>query len=258
MLMVHRDSPSAYVTLESSAERQILIEPPRVDQIRWCPAGGSLLVQGGWARPKLGLYRVWINRQGKDGKAELEPVVEGIEPHQSMNPTFSPDGSKLYFDRFEGPNRVALVEMDLATGLRKKLLEPSTGVLRLFALSPDGRRIAYDIGPPGVTRDQLFVRELVGGEARLITEAEQLRSNGGLIWANGQALLFHSPDPRGIRVDDLIWIPLNGGPSTPMTRSGVFMRMSIHPDGRHLVWQAQTWNMEVSRIRNVFRERTQK
>jgi Tol biopolymer transport system component len=245
-------------TLENGEEREIPIGQTRVDQIRWYPDGTSILVQGGWTKPRMGLYKIWIDRRDQDGKAESEPVVEGMDLHQSLNPTFSPDGSKLYFNFLEGPNRTALIQMDVATGRRSKLVAPSVGVLRLFSLSPDGKRIAYDVGPPGVLRDQLFVRDVAGGEARLLRDAELVRSNGGLIWADDRSLVFHSMDSRGIRVDQLIRVPLDGRPSTPLARTGVVMRMAIHPDGRRVIWEAQTWNMEVSRIQNIFRERNPK
>jgi Tol biopolymer transport system component len=240
-------------TLANNEEREIPLPMPRVDQIRWYPDGKAILVQGGWEKmPRRGFYKVLLWVESGKTSSQVTPVLEGYEKlHQSVNPTFSLDGRSLYFNQLETPTHSAVVRLDLATGLQTKVVEPKDALLRLYSLSPDQKQIVYDVDVPPTTRNRLYVRALSGGEPRLLTEAEAALGNGGLLWANSETILFHSPDPRAIAVNQLTRIPVDGSPSSALAKTGVIMRMSLHPDRRHLMWQSQTYSVEMSVIQNL-------
>ena len=240
-------------TLANNDEREIPLPMPRVDQIRWYPDGKAILVQGGWEKmPRRGFYRVLLSAESRETSSQVTPVLEGYEKlHQSVNPTFSLDGRSLYFNQLETPTRSAVVRLDLTTGLKIKVVEPKDALLQLYSLSPDQKQIVYDVDVPPSTRNRLYVRALSGGEPRLLTEAEAALGYGGLLWATPETILFHSPDPRAIAVNQLIRIPVDGSPSSTLAKTGVIMRMSLHPDRRHLAWQSQTYSVEMSVIQNL-------
>ena len=181
-------------------------------------------------------------------------LTEGVpENHQSVNPMLSPDGKYLYYLALPSKDVSILMRLNLASGVRKEVLRPKEGFLRMYSLSPDGTQIVFDARPTRAgSRDRLFVAPVAGGEPRLLTEGESVRAIGGLAWANARTILFHRSDPYGVRLDDLLRVPLDGSASEKLASIGVIMRMAAHPDGRRIIWESQDWNEELSVIHNLF------
>jgi len=245
-----KDSPTPGIhirNLVTHAERELPLPMPQVDQIRWYPDGRAILIRGGGSN-HYGFFRLAV-----DKPQEPTPVLtEGVGMYPAVNPTFSPDGKYLYYLALPSPDTAALMRLDLATGTRKEVLRPKQGFLRLFAISRDGTQILFDARPPGSSRDQIYLAPLSGGQPKLLTEVDSIRAFGGLAWADTKAAFFHRPDPYGLRMDDLLRLPLDGSPPAKLASAGALIRIAVHPDGRRITWESQEWRDELLSVHNLF------
>jgi hypothetical protein len=146
----------------------------------------------------------------------------------------------LYFLDAASPDANVLVRLELATGARQELFRPSRGILRIYSLSPDGTRIAYNW-----RRDQqdfVYTQPVGGGEATLIHEVPQStwsRAFGGLAWtADGRFVLFNR-DVNNDEGDELVRIPAGGGAAEGLFTLGIIRQIAVHPDARHLAVEAR-------------------
>jgi Tol biopolymer transport system component len=235
--------------LSNNSERVIRLPMPRVQQIRWYRNGASILIQGGWGKPNFGFYRVAVSAAGNK-TAEVSPVIEGLALEDSTNPTFSLDGTSLYFKQAGAPGTVE--RLDLATGRRSTVLQVQSDWLRLFALSPDQKQIAYDVQVPDIASHQLFVRDLAGGNPRLLMLANVEQPMGGLIWADPDTILFHRVDKSKVS-DRLLRIPVDGSAPSELAATGIIARVAVHPDGRHVVWESDTNGQDLAVIQGLLR-----
>jgi eukaryotic-like serine/threonine-protein kinase len=140
-----------------------------------------------------------------------------------------------------------------------------------FAVSPDGRRIAFAVaGSNNVVRG-LWVRSLESGEAHALPGTDDVVANGGLFWApdsrflafatpqgllkkadveNGGIETIHQLEPDNFRggawtSDGVVVVaaghtgvarlPATGGPVTPLVRVGA-MNPALLPDQRHFLY----------------------
>ena len=224
---------------------------PRVDQIRWYRDGTAILIQGGWTKPSLGFYRVALTAAESSKTAAAVPVLEGLDTMSESgdNPTFSLDGNALYY--LTRANETQSVErLDLASGRRTPVVEIKGDWLRLFALSPDQKQIAYDTQVPRVASNHLFVRDIEGGKPHLLMTAEIVRPQGGLLWPDPVSILFPRTDETNVS-DSLIRVPLDGSTPSDLADTGIIARMALHPDGRQLVWESGSWVQELTMIQNL-------
>jgi Tol biopolymer transport system component len=215
----------------------------------WSPDSQSLLLWGTSADGKKGLYRVDV----ATGHGELIlPVDASLAP---VNPTFSPDGKTIYYTERESdpkqPKPRRLRSYNVATREYKTIYEPAQGDLRTPELSPDGRFLAFRTST-GQTGPILMVIPASGGEPKEVFRISNAAINTayGLAWsADGRYLYYSWRKDRGGQAD--LWrIPVAGGTPQPM---GVNMNVdgiSVHPDGRQIVFhtlprrQSQVWALE--------------
>jgi Tol biopolymer transport system component len=120
----------------------------------------------------------------------------------------------------------------------------------MFALSPDQKQIAYATQVPSLGSGQVFLRNLDGGETRALLKTEGLRGGGALIWSDADAILIHRPSTRPLG-DFLVRVPVDGSAPSDVTFTGVIGRIALHPDGRRLVWEADTLGQELSVIEGL-------
>jgi hypothetical protein len=165
-----------------------------------------------------------------------------------VNPTFSLDGSGLYFKDRGGVDR-----LDLATGRRMTVLKVQGDRLILFALSPDQEQAAYDTQTPNIANHRLFIRDLAGGEPRLLFKGEAQRPLGGLTWPDFDTILYHRVDKSKLW-DHLIRVPLDGSPPSELAETGIISRIAVHPDRRQLVWESGSFGLELSVIQGLLRQ----
>jgi len=159
-----------------------------------------------------------------------------------------------------------------ATPVRFQIPAPANTTLTpILRLSPDGRKVAFLISPPGGTTLALWVHFLDTGESRMLTEAtgspfwspdsrfigyelqgklEKIEATGGPPetladvpggsgswggggWNKDDVIVFGGPN-------DLYQIPASGGVPVPVTNPASKTNFDIYPnflpDGRHFVY----------------------
>ena len=182
---------------------------------RWSPDGRELLARGTDLKGRNGLYRI-------DTQTGDVTLVAAPYPGNSL-PQWAADGKHVYYRRDS-----SIVERDLASGTEHEAVRiPSAGVGE-FAVSPDGRTLAYNSTDPTGT-ENLFVMPLSGGTPRsLLRVSAPERLNWRFDWtSDGRALavakeradtgrkeLWLAPvtdeKPRKLDVDVNNWLLMDG------------------------------------------------
>ncbi|MEK7403892.1 MAG: hypothetical protein AAB225_02170, partial [Acidobacteriota bacterium] len=189
--------PEARVVIRSAStqeERELRPNVNHLELIRWAPDGRSFLMAAADKKDRQGLFRM----DAQTG--EVTPIVQSSDPKAFFAElACSPDARKVFYrlrDWTAEPSR--LMVRNLANGQEQELL-PS--VYR-FALSPDGRRLAFSNYVPDHMQS-LTVMPAAGGEPR-----ELSRVRGQIVsiaWTpDGRQLLFAGRD-------ELWRVPAEGG-----------------------------------------------
>lgn len=247
--------------LATGRENVLPLAMSRVNDLRWYPDRSLLLLRGalesdyGFYRYDLDAAKSGTENVGSEDTSLLTRLGDA-PPHTTVNPTFSTDGKYLYYLALPGRAHTTLSRLNLASGEVRVILDPPDGLLRMYSLSPDRKHLALDIRPPDSGfRDLLYTSDPTGGSRHLLTEAEEVRADGGLLWFRESAVLFHRPDPYAISLDDLVLVPLDGGPSEKLATMGAIVRMSLHPDGTQVILQTSGFTQHLTAIQNLFRPR---
>jgi hypothetical protein len=141
--------------------------------LAWSPSGKELFVHVG----ADGLGRT-------DLAHELQPAED--DPGTFQAPVWLPDDRVVYAARSGSSQQLVIV----GDGERRVLETFQGGVL--FVSSPDGQRLAYRLDRPDGTQVGVFVRDVDGGPATLITRAETT----AFFWSPGSdALLLMTVEP---------------------------------------------------------------
>lgn len=163
------------------------VEP--VQRPAWSPDESTLVLRGSLLGQK-GLYRVAV----ADGKAEL---LHASDDQAIDSPTFSVDGRTLFFWQ-DLANVSHIVAHDLESGGERVVVQvEGREKINAFALSPDGKTIAFRH-----QREDHPIRDLVravsvdGGEVRdLLDETVEkdwnIHGRAGMAWTpDGQGIVF--------------------------------------------------------------------
>ena len=88
-----------------------------------------------------GQQSIWVRHIATGSNVQIVPPAEVWDPIRGTRLTFSPDGSYVYYYR-GAKNETAgtIYQVPVLGGASKKLLD---GVAFAFALSPDGKRLAF-------------------------------------------------------------------------------------------------------------------
>jgi Tol biopolymer transport system component len=213
----------------------------------WSPDGRSLLASGRDVAGREGILRI----DAQSGEASAVITGEGL---QVVSGGWSPDGSKVYFNRIDG-----VAERDIASG-SERMVHREAGGLRLAHLSPD-RRHVFGIGAfdPSTQSAGFVVVPVAGGQPRELfrVSASEGFSPGPFQW---------TPDSRAILAiqnvgsrKELWLVPAAGGPHRKLdidpniwfagTTGGRDNGFSLSPDGRSIAFQtgnaaAEVWALE--------------
>jgi len=242
-------------SLATGAERAVPMPLPKIDQLRWYPDGKAILLRGRDLANRYGFYRLDTE------SVHLTPVLtEGVPSHAAVNGMFSPDGKYLFYLSLKKPTLQVLMRLDLSTGKPREVYRPNGRFLRMFALSPDGSQVALheqEEHSDHTARNFLFVKPLSGGKLTTLDDTTQTTlAWGALAWtADGKAVLYHRLDASAPQRNDLVRIPLNGGPPQTLVTTGTIWRIAANPDARRIIWQANGRVWEVSAIENLFTAR---
>ncbi len=129
---------------------------------RLAPGGGH--VAFAW-QGKASSWDIWVQPIGADN-----PVQVTDHPFHERLPAWSPDGQRLAFVRFSGPDPVCGIFAAQLVGRSEERLADCTPGIRSLAWSPDGEWLAHDGFVDEDTEIRvLFLVDLVGGQRRQLT-----------------------------------------------------------------------------------------
>jgi Tol biopolymer transport system component len=241
----------------ATGEKQLITEGDAV-QPSWSPHGHRIAY---WALPlKPARFHLWTIRA--DGSKAV-PITN--DDHINWNPVWSPDGNYLYFSSDRG-GTMSLWRIPIDEQSGEVLGEPEPVTVGAsarhfhFALSRDGRRIAYDENVE--TRNLHKVNfdastEKILGQPIQITRGSKAAANPSLS-PDGEWLTFDSFGERQILIyiirtdgsdrrqltgsqptespQDIMprWSPAGNRIAFHSDRSGVYRIWTIHPDGSSL------------------------
>ncbi|MFC2161316.1 tetratricopeptide repeat protein [Acidobacteriota bacterium] len=236
-------------SIETGKERDIF--PNLRDKFfhpRWSPDGRSVFVKV-W--DTYDIYR--IDTQTGNAALVLQDDKMDASPFE-----LSLDGKTIFFVRRDRKNKTyQFIAQDLKSGDQKELYR-SEGDLHI-KLSPDGQWVIIQENYIHVSDiiPNLSIIPSTGGELRELWSFKDgiaIRSGAPSTWTpDGKYILFAMKSPKKEREKwDLYGISPEGG--TPeklgLEMSGFLMNLSIHPDGRNIVFSTsekentEVWVME--------------
>lgn len=226
-------------------EREVFPELLNVSLVhKWHPDGGSVFVDGTNLDHVSGLFRVDLTT----GKAQL---VAADLPND--RPGFSKDARTIYYMQ----RQQDLVARSLQSGVERVLY--TTDVPHALRnpnvdLSPDGRRLVFQLQNVPEGYDSVAVMPAAGGKPRILLSFQNERILGrALIWSADSRYIFMS---RGKNNRSTVWrISADGGPAKEIGLSmpGLVRMLRLHPDGRHLAFLNGELKDEIWAMENVMR-----
>ena len=174
---------------------------------------------------------LWLQNIATSVRRELLPP-EGYE-----GLTFSPDGSYLYFT-WIGPSSSTrdLHRVSAAGGAPERVLP---GVSPDFALSPDGKSVAYLNTGPRNEGDTLLIRSINGSHEKVIAKLPPGSSYSDPAWSPDAKLIAVAEHVQGrdILLSHILFVPLDGGPIRRITSDGFCIIDSLEwlKDGTGLI-----------------------
>ncbi len=166
------------------------------------------------------------------------------------SPSLSPDGRTLYYQKWQDA-KFGYVARNLETGEERSFTSAREAVGTNVAFSPDGQQVAVKVG------GSLQVMAPDGSGAREIFRCPEGRPGcvlGGtsLAWApDGKSLyaVARSDNNAGAQ---LVRIRLDGGPPESLAvSSGGIASISVHPDGRRLMYTETRQQSEIWALENI-------
>lgn len=229
----HGRPPLFYIrSLESKEVRELApnLSDFNVHSLHWSPDGRALLCAGDY--------------EDKEGGGALRVDVETGAVTTLVRPAFAPflapDGEALFYQKgFGMPRR--FIRRDLQTGVEQELYQSSAPNIERWALSTDGRQLAF-----AAVGGAVNVMPATGGEARELTKGEGSIST--IAWTpDGRHLLFGRSDDK--RTTEVWRVPVTGGePQKLELAMPALHHLRIHPDGRQIAFMAKSLQAEKSEV----------
>lgn len=232
-------------SVETGQERDLDAKLPHFRWLGWSPDSRSILVPGLYEK-NLGkiIYKV-------DVLTGERTALLRVKTHMIVGAALSPDGKALFYSELEYDGAALthrLVVRDLETGREK---EPVRGALPRWALSPDGKRLAFLLGlkdgPVRIGRS-LNVISTTGGEPKELLRKKSTERLCSLAWTpDGHHLLFLLGKEQG---KELWRIPAEGGEARKVWEwEKPVWDLKVHPDGRKVAFEVterrtEVWVME--------------
>ncbi len=236
------------LALETGEVREVKTSLLRFGNPHWFPDGRHILAYGASPTSDVnrdGLYKI----DSQTGETvRLLPEEKGSIKTVYL---FSPDGKAVFYQ-----TKSVLYRHDLATSEEKEIYRPSSATPREtdpftgnMAFSPDGQRLAFTF------ERSLLVMPATGGEPRellALKSPELFALPYAIAWTpDGRYLLFAKYQEKQ---SELWRIPAAGGaPEKLGVLPEGFRNLSIHPDGRRIIFSAgsdttprkrEVWAME--------------
>jgi Tol biopolymer transport system component/DNA-binding winged helix-turn-helix (wHTH) protein len=243
----HKQSNIYTLPIGGDQPYQVTHFGPEAVHLAWSPDGQTIaysrchnhdgVIEGGiYAVPALA---------GPERK--LTSILAGIscEATGIFTPQFTPDGQFLIIgDRCgtTAPMTFAIAILSLATGQRRCLTTPPTGIFDMYPrLSPDGTKVAFvRVISPQV--GDYYVVPFTGGPPLRLTTGELFYADP--MWSpDSSRIMFRSGHHREFG-DQLVSVPANGGEIKP---EPVYPSLGVmSPDGRHIAFTASNGEQDTT------------
>ena len=205
------------VTVRDVASGRETVHAPRltfIERLRWSPDGGSVLLSGGDAQGRSGLFVMDLGT----GEA-TQAVVERSGDFRGLEGDWSADGTRIFFAQLTGADRFSIRSHILASGRREDVYHPPAGraIIRSLRRARDADRLAFVLaaGPDDGTRSVQVLDvgkgrptavlhsrygdisgvEWIGDDGKLLVSAESASATSLWIVAAGGAEPTHLDAP---------------------------------------------------------------
>ncbi len=238
------------VTVRELVSGRETVHAPRlafIERLRWSPDGGSLLLSGGDAQGRSGLFVMDLST----GEAR-QAVVERGGDFRGLEGDWSADGRRIYFAQRTGPNRFAIRSHDLGSGHRDDVYQPPAGqaVIRSLRRATNAERLVFVLaaGPDGRTQSVEILE--VGQSQAMPLLQSQYGEVSSVEWMANDEQLLVSTEASG---SSSLWIvsATEGEPrrlDAPWKRPGP---VRISPDGESLAFSHEETKAEVWALENL-------
>jgi Tol biopolymer transport system component len=144
-----------------------------------------------------------------------------------------------------------VVERDVDSGTERELMRDRNLGLGGFAVSPDGRELAYTTYDPATTESAVVVRGLTGGEPQVLLRHRNpslIRNIDGWL-PDGRSIVFTTWSERDRVVEPWV-IQREGGAPRKLELAASADYTQLHPDGKRVVFRtpaqspSQVWVLE--------------
>jgi Tol biopolymer transport system component/DNA-binding winged helix-turn-helix (wHTH) protein len=236
LLVVANDNDGRHtiwvVQPDGSDQRLVLEDRAEITAARWSP-GGEAAYYFRKLHQTTSLYRVPIAAGAATTDAAPTPLLAGLETDGWLS--FSADAARLVFARAPYSSNLAVMEVaSAADGVNHepRWLTEGTAVVERPRVSPDGKTVVFNSGPPGSSN--LFTVPLAGGPAKQLTFLDGLNIGG--VWSpDGQWIAFASTH-GGLR---RVWrVRASGGPARPISSGALSDTFELAwSPGREILYQ---------------------
>jgi Tol biopolymer transport system component len=181
----NRDNVDLYLTTrDGRALRRITTDPEPDDSPAWSPDGRYIAF-------RRGPHAVML-------VSPLGGVERKIADTDGLFLSWTPDGGAVLIASTQ-PNEIApaLFAVSIATGEQRRITSSGErpDIFQPFAISPDGKHLAYERRDGPRATSELYVRPLAGGAIRQLTRAGyQIQ---GWTWAPDSREIVFSSNPAG-------------------------------------------------------------
>ncbi len=216
-----------------------------IERIRWSPDGESLLLSGGDAQGRSGLFIMDV----RTGEA-TQAVVERTGDFRGLLGDWSADGSRIFFAQPTGSNRFTIRSHAVESGDRAAVYDPPVGDVRIRSLrrarTTDRLALVVASGPDGGTHS-VHVLDVGAGQASPVLHS-RYGGISGLDWVGDGTLLVSAESAKG----SSLWaVPADGKDPTLLpsawNRHGP---VRVSPDGREVSFaieetKDEIWSLEL-------------
>ena len=238
------------VTVRELVSAREAVHMPRlafIERLRWSPDVGSLLLSGGDAQGRSGLFVMNLST------GEARPaVVERGGDFRGLEGDWSGDGRRIYFAQRTAPSRFAIRSHDLGSGRRNDVYRPPAGraVIRSLRRARNSERLAFVLATGTDGRSQsVQILELEQGRATPLLHSRYGEISSVEWIANDEQLLVSTEAPGASN----LWV-VSATEAEPRRLDAPWKRpgpVRVSPDGASVAFSREETKAEVWALENL-------